>query len=62
MLSLAVICIIKGVDPPSHPVLLGVNDCETSWGGIPGQHCNWCTTGVISPEMDKSQFFELYKK
>lgn len=35
----------RGVDPPDHHAMLGMNNCETFWGGIPGQHCksaNWC--------------------
>lgn len=37
--------LLWGGDPPGHRVVLGVNDCETFWGGIPGHHCksaNWC--------------------
>lgn len=28
--------------------MLGVNNCETFWGGIPWQHCRWPANGVVN--------------
>lgn len=51
----------RGVEHPGHHVM-GVNDCETYWGGAARQFWKWMATGVCSLPLSSVVLFPVWQR